>query len=75
MQSQLQRNSAASLRKSPKNPRNFAYFALKPNPEKVSCWTQKASSAAHFSGGLKGSPVPRNPSGECKAITYRSFRE
>src|ERR1017187_10123574 len=49
------------------NPRNFASFALKPDSEKVSCWTQKASSAAHFSGGLKGSPVRRNPSGECKA--------
>jgi hypothetical protein len=36
---------------------NFAYFASKPDSEKVSCWIQKPSSGAHFSGGLLGGPV------------------
>jgi hypothetical protein len=39
------------------NPRNSACFALKPDSERVSCWSQKASFAALFSGGLKGGPV------------------
>jgi hypothetical protein len=38
------------------NPRNSACFALKPDSEKVSCWTQKASFADLLSGGLTGSP-------------------
>jgi hypothetical protein len=57
------------------NPRNSACFALKPDSEKVSCWTQKASSADLLSGGLTGSPVSRLPSGECNAIRNRSFCE
>jgi len=38
------------------NPGNSACFVLKPDSEKVSCWTQKASSAAFFSGGQLRSP-------------------
>src|ERR1039458_10493605 len=57
------------------NPRNSACFALKPDSEKVSCWTQKASFADLLSGGLTGSPVSRLPSGECNAIRNRSFCE
>jgi hypothetical protein len=39
------------------NPRNSASFALKPDSEKVSYWTQEASFAAFFSGGQTRSPV------------------
>jgi ABC-type histidine transport system ATPase subunit len=39
------------------NPRNSASFALKPDSEKVSYWTQQASFAAFFSGGQTRSPV------------------